>query len=86
MMPPPEGCAAKGVVVDLVNSRVPALDSIDCLRKRADEAARYASIPPPRAVSPQCGSASTLGGNPLPEADERATLTRCVQAARTVWS
>ena len=35
------------------------------------------------AISPQCGFASTMGGNPVTEADERAKLQLCVDAARS---
>jgi 5-methyltetrahydropteroyltriglutamate--homocysteine methyltransferase len=75
----------KGVVLGLVSSKTPQLEKIDILKKRADEAAGY--IDPQRlAISPQCGFASTLGGNPLTEADERAKLRLCVDAAREIWS
>ena len=37
------------------------------------------------AISPQCGFASTMGGNPVTEADERAKLSLCVDAARAIW-
>ena len=43
------------------------------LRKRAEEAAKYVD-PANLAISPQCGFASTMGGNPVTEADERAKL------------
>jgi Methionine synthase II (cobalamin-independent) len=35
-------------------------------------------------ISPQCGFASTVAGNPVTEADERAKLTRVVEAARNL--
>ena len=74
----------KGVVLGLVSSKTPALEGMDDLKKRAEEAARY--VDPARlAISPQCGFASTLGGNPLTEADERAKLALCVEAARAIW-
>jgi 5-methyltetrahydropteroyltriglutamate--homocysteine methyltransferase len=74
----------KGVVLGLVSSKTPALEKIDTLKKRTDEAARY--IDSRRlAISPQCGFASTIGGNPLTEADERAKLKLCVDAAREIW-
>ncbi len=38
------------------------------------------------AISPQCGFASTMGGNPVTEADERAKLRLCVEAAAKIWS
>jgi 5-methyltetrahydropteroyltriglutamate--homocysteine methyltransferase len=37
------------------------------------------------AISPQCGFASSIGGNPVTEADERAKLALCVDAARAIW-
>jgi 5-methyltetrahydropteroyltriglutamate--homocysteine methyltransferase len=74
----------KGVVLGLVSSKTPVLESIDLLKRRADEAARFVS-PERLAISPQCGFASTMGGNPLTEADERAKLKLCVDAARAIW-
>jgi 5-methyltetrahydropteroyltriglutamate--homocysteine methyltransferase len=75
---------AKGVVLGLVSSKTPQLEPLDTLRRRAEEAARYVS-PERLAISPQCGFASTIGGNPVTEADERAKLKLCVEAARTIW-
>ncbi|MGQ0651252.1 MAG: 5-methyltetrahydropteroyltriglutamate--homocysteine S-methyltransferase, partial [Betaproteobacteria bacterium] len=37
-------------------------------------------------LSPQCGFASTIGGNPVTEQDERAKLRLCVDAARAIWN
>jgi methionine synthase II (cobalamin-independent) len=74
----------KGVVLGMVSSKVPQLESIDSLKRRADEAAKY--VDSARcAISPQCGFASTIGGNPVTEADERAKLRLCVEAARAIW-
>ncbi len=75
---------SKGVVLGLVSSKQPQLEPIDLLKRRADEAARYVS-PERLAISPQCGFASTIGGNPVTEADERAKLRLCVDAARAIW-
>jgi 5-methyltetrahydropteroyltriglutamate--homocysteine methyltransferase len=74
----------KGVVLGLVSSKTPQLESMDVLRKRADEASRYLSHDR-LAISPQCGFASTIGGNPVTEADQRAKLKLCVDAARVIW-
>ncbi|MGH8667823.1 MAG: 5-methyltetrahydropteroyltriglutamate--homocysteine S-methyltransferase [Burkholderiales bacterium] len=74
----------KGVVLGLVSSKTPVLEEIDVLRKRADEAARYVDASR-LAISPQCGFASTMGGNPVTEADERAKLKLCVDAAEKIW-
>ena len=74
----------KGVVLGLVSSKTPQLESMDVLRRRADEAARYVDSKY-LAISPQCGFASTMGGNPLTEADERAKLKLCVDTSRAIW-
>jgi 5-methyltetrahydropteroyltriglutamate--homocysteine methyltransferase len=74
----------KGVVLGLVSSKTPVLEKVDALKRRAEEAARYVDAAR-LAVSPQCGFASTIGGNPLTEADERAKLKLCVDAARVIW-
>ena len=74
----------KGVVLGLVSSKTPQLEKMDDLRRRTDEAAKH--IDASRlAISPQCGFASTMGGNPVTEADERAKLSLCVHAANAIW-
>ncbi len=37
------------------------------------------------AIGTQCGFASTVAGNPLTEADERAKLALIVEAAKAIW-
>jgi 5-methyltetrahydropteroyltriglutamate--homocysteine methyltransferase len=74
----------KGVVLGLVSTKSPMLESLEDLRRRVDEASAY--IDPDRlAIGPQCGFASTAAGNPVTEADERAKLSRVVEAARVIW-
>jgi 5-methyltetrahydropteroyltriglutamate--homocysteine methyltransferase len=76
--------ADKGVVLGLISSKNPALESIEDLLRRIDDAAQW--IGKDRlAISPQCGFASTVAGNPLSEADQRAKLLRCVEAAKAAW-
>jgi 5-methyltetrahydropteroyltriglutamate--homocysteine methyltransferase len=74
----------KGVVLGLVSSKTPQLEAKDLLRRRTEEAARYLDLAS-LAISPQCGFASTMGGNPVSEADERAKLRLCVDAAHAIW-
>jgi 5-methyltetrahydropteroyltriglutamate--homocysteine methyltransferase len=76
--------AGKGVVLGLVSSKTPTLESKQALRRRLEEAARYIDLDR-LAVSPQCGFASTAAGNPLSEADQRAKLALVVATARAVW-
>jgi 5-methyltetrahydropteroyltriglutamate--homocysteine methyltransferase len=74
----------KMVVLGLISSKEPALESVDVLRRRIDEAAKY--VPIERlAISPQCGFASTVLGNLLTWDEQRRKLERVVETARAVW-
>jgi 5-methyltetrahydropteroyltriglutamate--homocysteine methyltransferase len=75
----------KGVVLGLVSTKTPALESIDDLQRRAGEAAKYIDLER-LGIGPQCGFASTAAGNPLTEDDERAKLRLLIDAARVLWS
>ena len=57
------------VVLGLVSSKEPRIESQDELRRRIDDASRYVPIEN-LALSPQCGFASTAAGNLLTE-DEK---------------
>ncbi|HLG90395.1 MAG TPA: 5-methyltetrahydropteroyltriglutamate--homocysteine S-methyltransferase [Alphaproteobacteria bacterium] len=74
----------KGVVLGLVSSKSPELEPIDLLKRRIDEATRYLEVER-LAVSPQCGFASTVAGNPVTVADQNAKLRRVVETALAVW-
>jgi 5-methyltetrahydropteroyltriglutamate--homocysteine methyltransferase len=72
------------VVLGLVSSKTPALESPRELARRIEEAARHVDLDR-LALSPQCGFASTAPGNPLTPADQEAKLRRVVEVARSVW-
>jgi 5-methyltetrahydropteroyltriglutamate--homocysteine methyltransferase len=72
------------VVLGLVTTKVPELENPDDLRRRIDEAARYAPLEQ-LAISPQCGFASGLLGNLITVDDERRKLDLVVSVARQVW-
>jgi 5-methyltetrahydropteroyltriglutamate--homocysteine methyltransferase len=74
----------KTVVLGLVSSKTPELESVDDLRRRIDEAARYVPLDQ-LAISPQCGFASTSQGNLLTLDDQRRKLELVVETARAVW-
>jgi 5-methyltetrahydropteroyltriglutamate--homocysteine methyltransferase len=74
----------KGVVLGLVSTKTPALESIDDLKRRTSEAAKYIDLGR-LGIGPQCGFASTAAGNPLTVDDERAKLCLLVDAARVLW-
>jgi 5-methyltetrahydropteroyltriglutamate--homocysteine methyltransferase len=76
--------ATRKVVLGLVSSKTPELESIDRLKRRIDEATRYIALDR-LGISPQCGFASSVGGNPLTIEDERAKLRRVVEVTEAVW-
>ena len=59
---------SKGVVLGLISTKSPLLESLDVLKQRTEEATRYVDFDR-LAISPQCGFASTVAGNPLTEAE-----------------
>ena len=75
----------KSVVLGLVSSKRPELESMDDLRRRIDEAARYVPLEN-LALSPQCGFASTMEGNLLAEEEQWAKLRLVAETARRTWA
>ena len=74
----------KTVVLGLVTSKAGALEDKDTLKRRIDQAARYAPLDQ-LALSPQCGFASTEEGNVLTYEQQRAKLALVVEVAHEVW-
>ena len=74
----------KGVVLGLVSSKSPVLEKRGDLEARVREAARHVDLDR-LGVGPQCGFASTVAGNPVTDADQRAKLALCVETAKAIW-
>ncbi len=74
----------RAVVLGLVSTKKPKLESQDELKRRINEAAQYISLDR-LALSPQCGFASTLEGNLVTPADQEAKLKLVAETAREVW-
>ena len=74
----------KHVVLGLITSKTGELESAAEVKRRIDEAARFAPLDQ-LAVSPQCGFASTEEGNLLTYDQQRAKLGLVVDVARDVW-
>jgi 5-methyltetrahydropteroyltriglutamate--homocysteine methyltransferase len=60
------------------------LESKDDLKRRIDQAAKYAPLEQ-LCLSPQCGFASTEEGNVLAEEEQWAKLRMIVEVAQQVW-
>ena len=72
------------VVLGLVSSKVPELETVASLKSRIDEAAHY--IDRDRlALSPQCGFSSAVVGNPVTVDDQIAKLRLVVETAEEIW-
>jgi 5-methyltetrahydropteroyltriglutamate--homocysteine methyltransferase len=74
----------KQVVLGLVSTKTPALETPDELRGRIDDAARFFAHDQ-LGLSTQCGFASIAAGNPITEADEERKLRLVADTAHAVW-
>ena len=74
----------KTVVLGLVTTKVGTMESKDTLKRRIDEASRYAPLEQ-LALSPQCGFSSTVHGNAIAMEAQAAKLRLVVDVAREVW-
>ncbi|HTW87539.1 MAG TPA: 5-methyltetrahydropteroyltriglutamate--homocysteine S-methyltransferase [Candidatus Binataceae bacterium] len=74
----------KTVVLGLVSTKFPELESKAALKQRIDEAAKFCPLDQ-LALSPQCGFASAYAGNPIPTEIEEAKLRLVIEVAREVW-
>ena len=73
-----------GYCPDSSPPKSPELESLDDLRRRFDEASRYADIDQ-LGIAPQCGFASTDEGNKLTEDEQRRKLELVVATAEAIW-
>jgi 5-methyltetrahydropteroyltriglutamate--homocysteine methyltransferase len=72
------------IVLGLVSTKVPELESLDALKRRIDEASKFIPLDQ-LAISPQCGFASDVVGNLLSADDQKRKLEIVVETARAVW-
>ena len=75
----------KKVVLGLVSTKKPKLESKDELKRRIDAAAKFVPLEN-LCLSPQCGFASTHFGNRITADDQRRKLELVVQVAEEVWA
>jgi 5-methyltetrahydropteroyltriglutamate--homocysteine methyltransferase len=76
--------AGKQVVLGLVTTKQPQLESKDDLKRRIDQAAKYLPLDQ-LCLSGQCGFASTEHGNALTADEQKAKLALIVEVAAEVW-
>ena len=74
----------KVVVLGLISTKVPEIETVDDLKRRIDEASKYIPLEQ-LAISPQCGFASDVVGNLISEDDQKRKLEVVVETARQVW-
>ena len=74
----------KMIVLGLVSTKVPQLETVDDLKRRVDDAAMYVPLEQ-IAISPQCGFSSDVVGNLISEDDQKRKLGIVVEAARQIW-
>lgn len=75
----------KTVVLGLVSTKLPELETEDRLLRRVEEASKYLPLEQ-LALSPQCGFASVLEGNLLTEDQQWRKLELVVNTARKIWT
>jgi 5-methyltetrahydropteroyltriglutamate--homocysteine methyltransferase len=74
----------KTVVLGLISTKRPELETVDELRRRIEDAAKFVPLEQ-LALSPQCGFSSGLEGNPLSFDQQWAKIDRMLEVARLVW-
>ena len=74
----------KVIVLGLVSTKVPQLETVDDLKRRIDQAAKFAPLDQ-IAISPQCGFSSDVVGNLISDDDQKRKLELVVETARQVW-
>jgi len=74
----------KALVLGLVSTKTPTLESADDLKRRIGEASRYVALDQ-LCLSPQCGFSSNYIGNPVTIDDQKRKLGLVVDVARGVW-
>jgi len=71
-------------VVGVITSKSGTLESKDTVKRRIDEASKFAPLEQ-LALSPQCGFASTEEGNVLTEEQQWAKMREVVEVAEEIW-
>lgn len=74
----------KRVMPGFITTKTGELESLDRLRRKFDEAAKYADLDQ-LGIAPQCGFSSTEEGNSITMDDQRRKLELVVKTAEAIW-
>lgn len=74
----------KIIVLGLVSTKVPQLETVDELERRIGQASQYAPLEQ-IAISPQCGFSSDVVGNLISEDEQKRKLAVVAETSRQVW-
>jgi len=74
----------KIVVLGLVTTKFGEMETKDSIKRRIEEAAKYAPLEQ-LALSPQCGFSSTVHGNNIAVEAQRKKLRLVIETAQDVW-
>ena len=74
----------KRVLPGFISTKVPELESLDDLKRKFDEASKYADLDQ-LGIAPQCGFSSTEEGNLITEDDQKRKLELVVKTAEAIW-
>ncbi|MGH6784857.1 MAG: 5-methyltetrahydropteroyltriglutamate--homocysteine S-methyltransferase, partial [Sphingomicrobium sp.] len=74
----------KVVVLGLVSTKTPEMETLDGLQRRIEQASKFIPVEQ-LAISPQCGFASDVIGNLISYDDQKRKLELVAQTARRVW-
>jgi 5-methyltetrahydropteroyltriglutamate--homocysteine methyltransferase len=74
----------KQVMAGFITTKTAGLESLDDLKRKFEEASKYADIDQ-LGIAPQCGFSSTEEGNLVTEDDQRRKLELVVRTAEEIW-
>jgi len=74
----------KRVMPGFISTKVPELESLDDLKRKFDQASKYADLDQ-LGIAPQCGFSSTEEGNLITEDDQKRKLELVVKTAEAIW-
>jgi 5-methyltetrahydropteroyltriglutamate--homocysteine methyltransferase len=75
---------SRTAALGLISTKLPELEPVDEIRRRVDEASRYADLDR-LCLSPQCGFASSYMTDRFTSDDQERKLAHLVEVAHEIW-